>query len=100
MRKLTIIRPDGTVTTEVVKKATLEHLQAIVGGYIESVPHFTRYAGAACKAWCNEEGRLIPLTRNGVATKLWVDQCKHLGSTWYEPEIFGTLVIDQKTGSA
>jgi hypothetical protein len=95
VRKLTIIRPDSTVTVEIVKKAELAHLQSLVGGLIQCVPHFVKYDGRRCQAWCNDEGRLLNLPRNDIASKLWSDQVKPYGDVWYEPEVFGTLVIEQ-----
>ncbi len=101
-RKLTIIRPDGTCETKTIGTAVLKELQALVGGYIESVPHFTKYDGKRCQAWCNENGRNEQLAINPKATELWkqamrwTPEKQAAGEFWYEPEVFGTLVIDQK----
>jgi hypothetical protein len=43
----------------------LEALQGAVGGYIQTVP--IRHGGITC--FCNEEGKLIGLPRNELATR-------------------------------
>lgn len=65
-----IVQPDGTVTEAEwgAKKPTLPQLQNAVGGYIEMVPY-----GAKVRQWkmvCNEEGLLIGLPPNQLATAL------------------------------
>ena len=70
--KMTTIKTNGTTATvELAKAATLAELQAAVGGYIETVPHFETYEGEAAVAFCNEEGKVDGLPLNGVATEAW-----------------------------
>lgn len=95
MRKLTIISPDGNIETKEVKKAPLPMQQEIVGGYIQMVPGFNRYEGRPCVARCNETGRIDGLPLNKTAGELWLSQIIHKGPFWYEPEVYGTLLIDQ-----
>jgi hypothetical protein len=69
MATITIIQPDGTSTTEErVSSARpgLDELQKAVGGYIESVD---RFLAEGTVAYANEEGLLVGLDRNPVATK-------------------------------
>lgn len=49
----------------------LEDMQKHVGGYIETVPMFTKYKGNSCVAFCNEEGKLNQLPFNHAATSAW-----------------------------
>lgn len=56
------IDPDGTVTEITVDG--LDSLQAVVGGYIEGVQLKDGYM------YCNEEGKLIGLPVNPLATAL------------------------------
>lgn len=70
--KLTTIAPDGA--TRVVlygAPVKLDALQSAVGGHIESIPYFSKYDGAPCVAFCNEEGKLEGLPVNATATALW-----------------------------
>ena len=79
MTKPTFIRitPAGEVTeTPLDHVPTLAELQAGVVGDIEIVPHFTRYAGSRCVAFCNEEGKLESFPVNAIATRLWREQFK------------------------
>ena len=69
---LTIIRSDGSILqTELDLSPALETLQAAVGGYIELIPFFDRYAGSDCIAYCNETGKIDGLPHNAVAQTLW-----------------------------
>lgn len=57
----------------------LEELQTAVGGFIETVPYLSsitidEIGPHKCVAFCNEEGKLIGLPLNVVATKMWADQ--------------------------
>lgn len=52
---------------------TLEWLQEAVGGYIERVPGVNRVRDRPSTLLCNEEGRLLGLPFNAVATELWHD---------------------------
>lgn len=69
---LTIIKADGTITEETLTTAPdIDKLQAAVGGWIETVPYFSKYRGTNCVAFCNEEGKLEGLPPNHAATELW-----------------------------
>jgi hypothetical protein len=74
---MTIITPpQGETPTSLVeitldKPPSLEVLQEIVGGWIERVPHWERYNGQKCIAYCNEEGKILKLQYNAQATALW-----------------------------
>jgi hypothetical protein len=59
---------DYTVLTTV---PSLTELQTAVGGYIETIPIFTEYAGNPCVAFCNEEGKLMNMPMNKRANDLW-----------------------------
>jgi hypothetical protein len=70
---LTII-PVGTAAVtrkELTAAPRLEDLQSGVGGDIETVPHFNRYQGEPCVAFCNEAGKLDGLPVNHRATAHW-----------------------------
>jgi hypothetical protein len=56
---------------ETDKQPTLQELHAIVGGYIEAVPHWDQHNGQPCVAYCNEEGKLNELPINMRATVAW-----------------------------
>jgi hypothetical protein len=75
MRGVLIIIPvgDAAVTRkELAAAPRLEELSAgIGGGYIETVPYFTKYKGRPCVAFCDEEGKLHGLPVNQRATALW-----------------------------
>jgi len=59
-----IYRVDGTTERVVLRSTvTLQQLQHAVGGYIEAVP------GTRSRAYCNEEGRLIGLRFNRLASE-------------------------------
>jgi len=53
---------DTTTVTALHRQATLDELQALVGGYIEAVP------GSDHRAFCNEEGLLLGLPFNARAS--------------------------------
>ena len=95
MRKITVIKPDGSEETHEYKKVDHKILQGFVGGLIEVVPNLNKFNGERCTAYVNEEGQLLPLPFNERATKLWLDQLGK-GPFWYEPRLYGNLVIDQK----
>jgi len=76
-----ILRANGNVErNSYPKKPELSTLQAAVGGYIQTVPYFTKlkwpdgteYKRGTCYA--NEEGILKGLYPNGEATRAWRDQ--------------------------
>ena len=94
MKKLTIIQADGTTTTEQHEKADLNVLQKHVGGLIQLVPCFDEFEGCHCDVFVNEEGKISGLPLNEIATGLWKGELG-AGPFWYEPELFGTVVIVQ-----
>lgn len=71
--RLTVVRAtDGQhVVTDLQRAVKLEELQAAVGGYIELVPYFTKFNGAPCSTFCDEEGKLKSKPFNIAATQLW-----------------------------
>lgn len=83
-----LIKSDGT-TEEVSGKATLEKIQGLVGGYIESVPWFTKFNDEPCQVWCDEEGKLKHYPMNETATKLWYNQARVGGGD----HLVGDIVI-------
>lgn len=71
-----IIRPDGTQDkVEIANHLALKTLQDAVGGYLELVPHLTKYNvdGTLHEvvAFCNEQGKLQDLPINLAATLIW-----------------------------
>lgn len=72
-----IIRASGSVEHTTQPKAPkLDQLQQAVGGYIETVPYFTKleYKGVMYKrgrAYANEEGILKGMLLNANASKVW-----------------------------
>jgi len=86
---LTVIRTDGTIETiGLSKPPSLELMQEHVGGYIELIPHFKRYEGKPCVAFCDEDGRRKQLPPNAAATKLWAAQC-----AWSVEWLVGNVAI-------
>lgn len=92
--KITVIEPDGSITSRYVHKENkLAVLQGAVGGYIELLGYFTTFGGRRCTAYANEEGLIIGLPFNPFGTKLWRDQVK------FDPNsigIVGPVAILQK----
>jgi hypothetical protein len=64
--------------TEVTDPSVLSQLREVVGGYIEVVPRFSKFAlddrTVTCVAFCNEMGKLHNLPYNMRATELWHTQ--------------------------
>lgn len=90
MYYLYTITPDGKTTkTESESVPQYETISEAVGGYIETVPHFDKYEGRPCVAFCNEEGKLDGLDPNPVAQQYWDEQ---LG--FYNPDyLVGPILI-------
>lgn len=89
--KLTILKVDGTKTvTELDRAATLDELQAAVGGYIETVPFLEKYEGDPAVAFCNEEGKLNGLPVNQTADNVWA---ANLAGTERWDVLVGDIVI-------
>ena len=76
-----IVDTDGTVRTTEIEN-DLGSYQAVVGGYIEGV--FSNVA----TIYVNEEGLLVGLPFNPVATLFAISVLKHLGM-----RLFGTVLI-------
>lgn len=71
---ITIIRPTGEINIVTCnKKSQYDLLVAAVGGYIETVPYFTRYFNQRCIAYVNEEGKLHGLPFNPYARAKWLE---------------------------
>jgi hypothetical protein len=74
---LTIIQPDGTVTSETLDQTTTENSlyqklkTGLNDGYLELVPLFSKYEGEKCVVFCDEDGRGKGLVPNTRATALW-----------------------------
>lgn len=76
--QLHIIRPDSTERTietrDLDHPPSLQELNALVGGYLEHLPHiavFTTQDGPKpCVALCNEDGQMLSLPENRLATEL------------------------------
>jgi hypothetical protein len=73
-----VIRANGKVEHSTQPKAPqLAQLQAAVGGYIETVPYFTKYNGLKRgRAYANEEGLLKSLPYNHNASMAWKESYK------------------------
>lgn len=71
---ITILRVDGSTSTVTCNsKSQYDLVKAAVGGYIETIPYFSKYNGKRCVAYCNEEGKLIGLKRNEYARAKWLE---------------------------
>lgn len=76
-----IIKTDGTINKTVQPKApTYEQQKAAVGGYIETIPYFTKLLHDGRQytrgtAFCNEEGIVIGMPVNSMASALWRISC-------------------------
>lgn len=79
--RLAIIHPSTydvahvTITTT-ARLPNLKELQSALNGYIELVPFFSSCRplfkdALRCEAYCNEDGKVIGLPRNILATRLW-----------------------------
>jgi len=66
-----LIRVDGTIEEFDAASASLEDLQAMVGGYIQEAP-MPRGQDIATII-CNEEGKLMGLPMNREATRIFQD---------------------------
>ena len=72
-----VIPADGTKpirSRETDTPPTLPELQALVGGFIELVPHWSDYMGMPADVWCNEDGKPDQLPVNVRATALWYEK--------------------------
>jgi hypothetical protein len=72
MYHLTVINTDGSkVKSSQEHCPDLKQLHEAVGGYIESVPYWQEWQAEPCVVFCNEEGKLMKLPINEVATVHW-----------------------------
>lgn len=71
---LIIVRPESRhiAIEAIIHPPELDALQKIVGGNIETIPHFQTIWGRRCVAFCNEEGKLKGLAPNVAAQQLWI----------------------------
>lgn len=94
--RITVLHPDNKTTLAVhSRKPDLKTLQALVGGLIQLVPHWTMWEGQRAEVWCNENGRIHDLPFNPLATQKWKDVLGK-GPFSYEPKLFGDVAIVQK----
>jgi len=97
-RMVFAIHPDGNISVKRQQKSPkLAQLQEAVGGYIQEIPHFTRFEHNGVSytrgvAYCNEHGRRKELPFNEAASKAW-KVCLGNAPLWYEPHILGTVVF-------
>lgn len=74
-RSFTIPVDGPVVETVHDKQPALEWLQSQVGGYIETVPYFTKFASRTRGvAYCNEDGLFKNLPINRAASIAWNKQ--------------------------
>jgi len=84
MKALTITTAGGVSVLEIPDGDNLDELQESVGGLIELI----RLGSIGCDLWCNEEGRLLNLPVNNIATALW----------WRESIGNGVIIDDALVG--
>lgn len=94
---LTTIHADGSKTvSDSPKSPALDALQKAVGGYIETVPLFTRYEGRPCAAYCNEDGKVNGLPANKAATALWAAQPQTKGQPLGDFLVGDVVIVQTK----
>jgi hypothetical protein len=70
MKNFAVIKVDGSMQIHDVSELDeYEFLSGVVGGYIQSV--FLDNEMREISLWCNEEGKLVGLPLNAVATAIW-----------------------------
>jgi len=84
MKALTITTTGETSVLEISEGDNLDELQSKVGGLIELI----RLGSIGCDLWCNEEGKLLNLPVNNIATALW----------WRESVGNGVIIDDVLVG--
>lgn len=74
--KMTVIQPNHTRTvTEFTRPIKLNEMaDALNGGFLETVPLFTKFEGEKCVAFTDEEGKIKQLAVNLEACELWYNQ--------------------------
>jgi hypothetical protein len=88
---LTITTNGRVVDTPMIVTPRLDVLQKGVGGYIQEIPSWPTIEkeGATfdCVAFANEDGHMLSLPLNEVASNLWRKVCPH------SYELLGDVVI-------
>lgn len=74
---IVVIRPHGEYVSYKCDPS-LENMQALVGGYIEVVPMFSKIGSMSCLVLCDEEGKLKGKPVNNRATLEWAKCCPQL----------------------
>jgi len=70
MKNFAVIKVDGSIQIhDVTELDEYEFVSGVVGGYIQSV--FLDNEMREISLWCHEEGKLIGLPFNSVATAIW-----------------------------
>lgn len=82
------ISPDGQVAA--LTDRTFDAIVAAVGGYVEPI-----HCGNVV-LWCNEDGRMLGLPNNAVATALWW----RIAPASKGPRLVGTVVVTGPNGEA
>ena len=96
-----ILKTDGTRWRATQPKAPdLDQMQKAVGGFIETVPHFTKLTHegehlSRGHCFCNEEGKITGLPINEQATKAWLDNLGK-GPFRYPPVLHGDCIYYAK----
>lgn len=92
-----VFKVTGEIERTVQPKAPdLAQMQKVVGGYIESIVHFTKYDGMKRgSAFCNENGIAEGLPFNINATQAWLAALGP-GPFRYEPRLMGNVIFYSK----
>ena len=91
MPYLVSIHVDGSIVKkDITGIPPIEELKTVVGGWLETVPYFTKYNGEPCIAFCDEEGKLKHKPHNPHAQILWE---KAYGRPITEDYLVGNIVI-------
>ena len=90
--RLSIIKPDGSITHTVQpKQFTLQQRQAAVGGSIENVGYFKRFEGKRVAfAWANGDEYAKRLPYNAYASRMWAAQYG------YATTLVGNIAIETR----
>lgn len=92
-----VLKTNGEVVISTqAKRPELDQLQKAVGGYIETLPGFTKFEGLKRgTAYTNENGIAEGLPFNQLATKAWLDNLAGQ-ELWYQPHLLGDVVFYAK----
>jgi hypothetical protein len=104
MYQIIVLDVDGSEKLLPLQKKAPEwtQLKELVGGYIETVPHFAFYQTNAGErfprgyAFCNENGIAEGAKFNPNATKHWKLALAGKRTLAYEPALFGPVVFYAK----